>query len=152
VYLKKAGTVILIVSIVLWFAGNFPKPDSIAARIGKTLEPAFRPLGFDSKVVTAMMGAVAAKEIFVVQMGVAYAISEHDNISVLREKLRADYTPLQGFCIMLFCLISSPCIATIAATRTETGKWKWAIFQWAGLTTMAYVITLLVYQVGNLFL
>jgi ferrous iron transport protein B len=151
-YLKKAGTVILAVSVILWFAGNFPKSSPITAKIGRAIEPAFKPLGFDNKVAVAMIGATAAKEIFVVQMGVAYAISEHDDISVLRTKLNADYTPLQAFCIMLFCLISTPCIATIAATKTETGRWKWAIFQWTGLTAMAYVITLIVYQTGLLFL
>ncbi|MDD5134295.1 MAG: ferrous iron transport protein B [Phycisphaerae bacterium] len=168
-YLKKAGTVILVISVILWFAGNFPRPDvnasnladsvaarqhileySITGRLGKVLEPAFRPLGFDSRVITAMIGALAAKEVFVAQMGITYAMSEHDDVSVLRSKLRQDYTPLQGFCIMLFCLISAPCVATIAATRTETGKWGWAIFQWVSLTTAAYVITLAVYQLGTL--
>jgi ferrous iron transport protein B len=168
-YLKKAGTVILVISVILWFAGNFPRPDanasnpadsvaarqhilehSITGRLGKALEPTFRPLGFDSRVITAMIGALAAKEVFVAQMGITYAMSEHDDVSVLRTKLRQDYTALQGFCIMLFCLISAPCIATIAATRAETGKWGWAIFQWASLTTAAYVITLIVYQLGIL--
>jgi ferrous iron transport protein B len=168
-YLKKAGTVILAISIILWFAGNFPRPDintsmptdsvaarqhilehSVTGRLGKALEPAFRPLGFDSRVITAMLGAIAAKEVFVAQMGITYAMSEHDDVSVLRAKLRQDYTPLQAFCIMLFCLISAPCIATIAATKVETGKWGWAIFQWASLTAAAYVITLIIYQFGSL--
>jgi ferrous iron transport protein B len=169
-YLRKAGTVILAVSIVLWFAGNFPRPDfskadlvdiavarrytlehSVTGKLGRTLEPVFRPLGFDSRVVTALLGAFAAKEVFVAQMGITYAISEHEDVSVLQEKLRADYTSLQAFCIMLFCLISAPCLATVAITRAETGKWAWAIFQWAGLTALAYVITFIVYQLGIIF-
>jgi len=163
-YLKKAGTVILAISIVLWFAGNFPRPAkeiepqaagqkkleySIIGHVGTVLEPVFKPLGFDRKVVTALIGAVAAKEVFVAQMSITYAISEHEDISVLQKRLRADYTPLQAFCIMLFCLISAPCIATLAVTRAETGRWGWAVFQWAGLTALAYVITLVVYQVGS---
>lgn len=167
-YLKKAGTVILVISIILWFAGNFPSPAkekiqlletqaagqkklqySVIGRVGAALEPIFRPLGFDRKVVTALIGSVAAKEVFVAQMGITYAISEHNNISVLQERLRTDYTPLQAFCIMLFCLISAPCIATLAITRAETGRWAWAVFQWVGLTALAYVITFVVYQVGS---
>ena len=72
-------------------------------------------------------------------------------MEVLRAKLQADYTPLQGFCVMLFCLITVPCMATIAITRQETGSWRWALLQLFGLTTMAYVITLIVYQVGLIF-
>jgi len=167
-YLKKAGTVILAISVVLWFAGNFPRPDftkaeladasaarlhilkhSVTGTLGRFLEPVFRPLGFDSRVVTAMIGAVAAKEVFVSQMGITYAIGEHEDVSVLQKKLRNDYTPLQGFCIMLFCLISAPCLATIAITRSETGAWKWALLQFGGLTAIAYVITLIVFQIGS---
>ncbi|MBN1788490.1 MAG: ferrous iron transport protein B [Sedimentisphaerales bacterium] len=163
-YLKKAGTVILVISVILWFAGNFPRSAveqeeedisqkqileySITGRLSGFLEPAFKPLGFDKRIVTALIGAMAAKEVFVAQMGITYAISEHEDVSVLREKLRADYTPLQAFCIMLFCLISAPCVATVAVTRAETGRIGWAIFQWAGLTALAYVVTLVVYQLG----
>ncbi len=166
-YLKKAGTIILVISIILWFAGNFPKPGkeiksqiagqkrleySIIGRVATVLGPVFKPLGFDRKVVTALIGAVAAKEVFVAQMSITYAISEHEDVSVLRAKLREDYTPLQAFCIMLFCLISAPCVATLAITRAETGRWGWALFQWAGLTALAYIVTLIVYQVGSFLL
>ena len=166
-YLKKAGTVILAISVILWIAGNWPKPaaeklaglnseqarqvsleSSLVGRTGKALEPAFKPLGFDSRVVTALIGAAVAKEVFVAQMGITYSISKHENVSVLRERLSQDYTPLQGFCVMLFCLISAPCLATLAVTRIETGKIGWAIFQWTGLTALAYAVTFVVYQVG----
>ena len=169
-YLRKAGTVILVISIILWFAGNFPRPDfskaeltdtaaarqhilehSVTGKLGRTLEPVFRPLGFNSRIITALLGAFAAKEVFVAQMGITYAISEKRDVSVLREKLRADYTSLQAFCIMLFCLISAPCLATVAVTKAETGRWAWAIFQWAGLTVTAYIITFIVYQLGMIF-
>ncbi len=168
-YLKKAGTIILLLSIILWAAARYPRMNaeklaglndaeaqtamlkySVIGRAGSTLEPALKPLGFDYKIATALIGSMAAKEVFVAQMGIVYAVSEHDDASVLQEKLRSDYTPLQGFCVMLFCLISAPCIATIAITRSETGRIGWAIFQWAGLTTLAYMVTFVVYQVGML--
>ena len=110
-----------------------------------------RPLGFDWKIDTALIGAVAAKELFVSQLGIVYAVSSADEDAPdLRERLRADYTPLTGFCVMLFCLISAPCVATIAMTRQETASWRWALFQFFGLTGLAYLVTLTVYQAGRL--
>jgi ferrous iron transport protein B len=170
-YLQKAGTTILVISIILWAASKFPQLDrsqlsgmtdrqvqtaalkhSIIGRAGSALEVVLRPLGFDYKIATALIGALAAKEVFVAQMGIVYAIGEDEDASVLQQRLGEDYTPLQGFCVMLFCLISAPCIATTAVTRLETGAWKWAILQFSGLTALAYVITLIVYQAGSFLL
>jgi ferrous iron transport protein B len=160
-YLRKAGTLILGASIILWFAVSYPKPDassqkmnleySIIGRFGKAIEPAIKPLGFDWKIGTALIGATIAKELFVSQMAIAYSVgdSKHDDMS-LREKLRAHYTPLTGFCIMLFCLIYAPCVATIAMTKQETNSWGWALFQFFGLTIFAFIITLVVFQIGSL--
>ncbi len=169
-YLRKAGTLILAISIILWAAMNYPRPGreslvglsrhqvqqvtlehSAAGRIGRAMEPIIKPLGFDWKIGTALIGAFAAKEVFVSQLGIVYAISDAgEHPKALREKLQADYTPLTGFCIMLFCLISAPCMATIAMTRQETNSWWWALFQLAGLTILAYIITFMVYQTGIL--
>ncbi len=171
-YIRKAGTVILAMSIVLWFAMSFPKPPaerlaglsdqearqeslrySVVGRVGLAVEPVLRPLGFDWKIDTALIGAVAAKELFVSQLGIIYAVGNADeNSPSLRQQLRAHYTPLVGFCVMLFCLISAPCMATVAMTRQETNSWRWALFQFFGLTLMAYTVTLVVYQVGRLWL
>ena len=115
------------------------------------MEIAVKPLGFDYRIGTALIGALAAKEVFVAQMGIVYSVGEADESSLtLREKLAKNYTPLQGFCIMLFCLISAPCIATLVMCKRETGSWGWAAFQFFGLTGLAYIITLIVYQVGSL--
>lgn len=171
-YLKKAGTVIFAISIVLWAATTYPKPaendiaqfngdenavqayslqHSITGRIGKTLEPVIKPLGFDWRIGTALIGATAAKEVFVSQVGIVFSMGEADeNNKGLRETLRRNYSPLQGFCIMLFCLIYAPCIATVAVTRRETNSWFWTGFQFFGLTALGYIITLVVYQVGSL--
>ena len=167
-YLKKAGTIILGISIVLWAMTSFPRTtdtdpthspeeqraaelsNTIAGRIGHAIEPALRPLGFDWRIGTALIGAFAAKEVFVAQLGIVYSVGDADEESEpLREKLRAAYSPLVGFAIMLFCLISAPCMATIAVTRRESGSWKWALFQLGGLTLLAYVLTLIVYQLGS---
>jgi len=192
-YLKKAGTIILGISILLWAMQQWPAlPEdraeafarqrsaiearadlgdeardellaeidhaegeaalgaSLMGRLGRGIEPALRPAGFDWRVSTAMIGAFAAKEVFVAQMGIVYSLGEQEDeeSEPLRAKLQANYTPLQGFCIMLFCLISAPCMATIAITRRESNSWKWALFQLLGLTVLAWVVTTAVYQVG----
>jgi len=124
---------------------------SMAGRTGRAIEPALRPLGFDWKIGTAFIGAFVAKEAFVAQMGIVYAVGSGEaNRDALRQHLRHDYSPLTGFCIMLFCLVSMPCMATVVMIRRESGHWGWAIFQLLGLTALAYVLTLLVYQLGSL--
>ena len=168
-YLKKAGTIILWISICLWAATVYPKPSddllagmseeqaqqyeleySIVGRIGKAMEPVIEPMGFDYKIGTALLGALAAKEVFVAQMGIVFSVGEADEESEpLRDQLSNNYSPLQGFCIMLFCLISAPCMATVAVCRRET-NWKWAIFQFLGLTVIAFGLTTLVFQVGTM--
>jgi len=123
---------------------------TIGGRIGNFITPIMKPLGFDWHISTSLIGAFAAKEMFVAQMGVAFSVGGGDeNSTPLRSKLRNTYNPLQGFCIMLFCLISVPCISTIAVTRRETNSWGWAMFQLSGLTIMAYIITFCVYQLGT---
>ncbi len=169
-YLKKAGTVILMISIVMWAATTFPRPtaeslagksgaeiktvqleNSAAGRVGRALEPAIRPLGFDWKIGTALIGASTAKEVFVSQLAIVYSLDDPDeNAERLRSRLAQDYSPLQGLCILLFCLIGTPCLATVAMTARETGSWKWAALQWGGLTALAYAVTLTVYQLGRL--
>lgn len=192
-YLKKAGTIILGISIVLWAMTTFPRPseeakagfesqrqaveasnmpaeekddfiiainnaesekalqNSIAGRVGRFIEPALKPLGFDWKIGTALIGAFAAKEVFVAQMGIVYSVGEADEESdTLRAKLEENYSPLIGFCIMLFCLLSAPCMATFAITRRESGSIKWAFFQLIGMTVIAYILTFIVFQAGTL--
>jgi ferrous iron transport protein B len=168
-YLKKAGTIILAISILLWLASSYPKPGkktlaslsevqarqirlehSVIGRLGKAIEPVIKPLGFDWKIGTALIGATAAKELFVSQLAIVYAVGGgNEGTATLRQQLRANYTPLTGFCIMLFCLIYAPCMATIAMTKQETNSWGWAMFQFFGLTILAYIITLAVYQIGS---
>lgn len=193
-YLKKAGTVILGISIVLWAMITFPRPteetkaafeaqrqaietsvmtveekenalieidnaeseealqNSIAGRVGRFIEPVLKPLGFDWKIGTALIGAFAAKEVFVAQMGIVYSVGEADEDSdTLRAKLRESYSPLIGFCIMLFCLLSAPCMATFAVTKRESGSVKWAFFQLIGMTVIAYILTFIVFHAGTLF-
>ncbi|MGD9638309.1 MAG: ferrous iron transport protein B [Alphaproteobacteria bacterium] len=179
IYLKKAGTIILAISVILWAMSSYPKKKvyseeyyalqsvseeaaeqlkvtedleySIAGRVGRFIEPAIKPLGFDWKIGTALIGAFAAKEVFVSQIGIVYSIGDADEESdALRNRLKKDYTPLQALCIILFCLISAPCFATIAITKRETASWKWAFFQLGSLTLIAYAFVLVVFQTGRI--
>ncbi|MBN1764250.1 MAG: hypothetical protein JW860_03250, partial [Sedimentisphaerales bacterium] len=166
----KAGTIILAFSIVMWVLATFPSvPEnelagltqeqaeearlrySITGRLGRVLEPAIRPMGFDWKIGTALVGSFPAKELFVSQMGIVYSLGDTgESSAALGDTLREHYTPLVGFCIMLFCLIATPCMATVAVTRKETGSWRWALAQFGGLTLVAYILTTIVFQAGSL--
>lgn len=165
-YLHKAGTVILVISILLWALGTFPRlPENRAdrtssaraaalehsaiGRIGHGLEPVLRPLGFDWRVGTALVGAFAAKEVFVAQMGIVFSLGDaEEHAEGLQRALRTAYTPLQGLAMLLFCLLSAPCISTIAVARREMNSWGWALGMLAGMTVIAWIVTFIVYQVG----
>ncbi|MBN1269009.1 MAG: ferrous iron transport protein B [Kiritimatiellae bacterium] len=165
-YLRKAGTLILAVSVVMWALMTYPKAadeplggraraealaHTYAGRAGRALEPALKLMGFDWKIGTAMIGAFVAKEVFVAQMGIVHAVDTSEAAGgALGEDLRRQYSPLVGFCVMLFMLIGMPCAATVAVTRAESGSWRWALFQLAGLTLLAYILTVAVYQLGTL--
>ncbi|MBT3223561.1 MAG: hypothetical protein HN348_31200 [Proteobacteria bacterium] len=84
-------------------------------------------------------------------MGIVYSMGQTDEESpALREVLAENYSPATGLSLMLFLLIGSPCMATIAVTRRESGSWKWAALQLGGLTGIAYVISLMVFQIGRM--
>lgn len=123
---------------------------SMIGRLGQALDPVWKPMGFDWRIGTALIGAFAAKEVFVAQMGIIFAVGgDEDSADALRRQLRTSYPPLVGLCILLFTLISSPCLATVAATRKETNSWGWALFQMTWLTVLAYAVTAAVFQIGS---
>ncbi|MCY2926849.1 MAG: ferrous iron transport protein B [Planctomycetota bacterium] len=123
---------------------------SLSGRIGRGMAPAIEPLGFDWRIGTALIGALAAKEVFVTQLSIIYAVGHADESPErLGRRLRGEYSPLQAYCIMLFCLISTPCVATMAVMRRESGSWRWMFFQIGALTATAYGLTLIVYQIGR---
>lgn len=169
-YLKKMGGIILVASLIVWALGYFPHDESLSTqaqqeqsyigRIGKTIEPVFRPQGFDWKLDVSLIAGVGAKEIVASTMGVLYADDEtiaDDNADnakkyeLLRQKMTADgITPLIAFAYLLFVLIYFPCIATIAAIKGETGSWRWAAFAALYTTALAWIVSACVYQLGCL--
>lgn len=144
-YLKKMGGIILVASIIVWALGYFGTmgvapslEESFIGMLGKAIEPLFLPQGFDWRLDVSLLAGVGAKEIVASTMGVLYA--EQYN-----------FTPLVAYSFLLFVLIYFPCIATIAAIKHESGSWKWALFAALYTTVLAWIVSAVVYQVGNFF-
>jgi len=194
VFLKEAGTVILVCTIALWALLSFPReldhnevdyaaliaaaptPDAAAAleqerdsellrhsygaRMGHLIEPIIAPLGFDWKIGVGIIGAFAAREVFISTMGVVYSVGEDvDESSVtLRQRIRAEkrsdgrprYTPLMGLSLMVFFALACQCMSTLAVVKRETGGYRWPGFLFLYMTTLAWVASFLVYQGGRL--
>jgi len=192
IFVKKAGTVILLISIVLWAAATYPKSDtpadvvamrqtaeqtqnkdlgihadrleaqnslahSFAGRLGHFIEPAIRPLGFDWQIGVGVISSFAAREVIVSTLAIVYGVGEdaaEDNPDSLYETMnkatRSDGTPVftTATCISLlvFYVLAMQCLPTQAVTKRETGSWKWAGFQLAYMTVLAYGAALIAYQ------
>src|SRR5688572_20437 len=168
-FLRRAGTVILGISIILWFLTAYPKaPDgatgqeqlaqSFAGRAGHALEPLIKPLGFDWQIGIGLITSFAAREVFVSTMGVVFnAESSDEDTTPLRQALLAArwpdgrplFTPLVCFTLMIFYVFAMQCVSTVAVVRRETNSWKWPLFQIGYLTGTAWVFSLIVYQTGR---
>ena len=171
-YLRKMGGIILVASLVVWALGYFPHNDDLTDRqqqeqsyiamIGKTIEPVFRPMGFDWRMDVGIISGIGAKEIVASTMGVLYngdeSFAEDDDYSEDNDKYASmqavmsanGITPLTAFCFLLFVLLYFPCMATIVAIKNESGTWRWGLFAAAYTTLTAWVVTALVYQIGSL--
>lgn len=172
-YLKKMGGIILVASIVVWALGYFPHDESLSpvqqkeqsyiGSIGKAVEPVFELQGFNWKLDVSLIAGVGAKEIVASTIGVIYSgddsFGDDDSFSDdtakysrLRNQMLSDgITPLAAFSYLLFVLLYFPCIATVIAIRNETGSWSWAAFSAFYTTAIAWIVSMLVYQIGSLF-
>jgi ferrous iron transport protein B len=172
-YLKKMGGIILVASVIVWALGYFPHNDALSGpeqqeqsyigRMGKTIEPLFMPQGFNWKLDVSLIAGVGAKEIVASTIGVLYSdddsFADDDSFSEDTEKytrlrqqmLSEGITPLTAFCYLLFVLLYFPCIATIVAIKNETGSWRWAAFAASYTTLLAWLTSMLAYQLGSLF-
>ncbi|MFZ5496407.1 MAG: ferrous iron transport protein B [Verrucomicrobiota bacterium] len=169
-FLKNAGTIILAISIVLWFLTTYPKhPDpaapvteqiahSFAGRAGRVLEPVIKPLGFDWRIGIGLITSFAAREVFVSSMGVIFGVEDAaDNTAPLRDALRAAhwpdgaplFTPLVCLVLMVYYVFAMQCMSTVAVVKRETNSWRWPLFQIAYMTGTAWLLCLLFYQAGR---
>ena len=176
-FLRRAGTVILSLSIVLWALATYPRAQvdpslpeaaqqeqqlahSVIGRFGRAIEPAVAPLGYDWKIGVSIVASFAAREVFVSTMGTIYGVGGEDD-AALQDKLRAEvdaagapvYTPLIAVGLMVFYVFALMCISTVAVTVREAGggrvSWKWAGVQFAYMLALAYGAAWLVLVVGR---
>jgi ferrous iron transport protein B len=133
--------------------------NSFGGRLGHTIEPAIEPLGFDWKIGVGIIGAFAAREVFVSTLGIVFGLQDADEQSQpLRDSLRSErkpdgsraYTPLMGLSLMIFFALACQCMSTLAVVRRESGSWRWPAFLFGYMTVLAYVVSFLVYQGGAL--
>ena len=132
---------------------------SAAGRLGKAIEPALEPLGMDWRLGIGVIGAFAAREVFVSTLGIVFGVGDEvdEESETLREELRAAewpdgrtlMTPLAGVALMVFFVFACQCMSTIAVVRRESGSWKWPALMFTYMTVLAYVAALLVFQVGS---
>lgn len=133
---------------------------SAAGRVGLAIEPVLQPLGFDWRIGVGIIGAFAAREVFVSTLATVFGISAGDeDATPVREALanashtdgRKLMTPLAGLSLMLFFVFACQCMSTIAVVKRESGSWKWPMLMFGYMTTLAYVVSLAVYQLGSAF-
>jgi ferrous iron transport protein B len=169
-FVRRAGTVILGLSILLWAALKYPKSEglkaeqqithSAAGQLGRVIEPVIKPLGYDWKIGIGLIASFAAREVFVSTMSEIYAIGKDDDEDThekLRDQLKAAtwpdgrpvYTAPVCVGLLVFFVFAMQCLSTVAVVRRETGGWKWPLFQLGYMTGTAYLLALLVYQIGS---
>ena len=155
-FIRKAFTVIFVATLVIWFlqsvdtSFNFTSDSSVSilAEIGRFLSPVFVPLGLgDWRLTTSIITGLTAKEAVVSTLAVLFGVASESLSAVLS----AAFSPLQGFCFLAFVVLYMPCVAAVAAVRKELGSgWK-AVLAMFSQTVVAYLVTLIIYNVGTLF-
>ena len=215
-FLRRAGTVILGINIVLWFLATYPRSTAIekefaakraalaqdrssrreealiskaegdqslltsaatslhneeagqklrhsfAGHLGRWIEPAIAPLGFDWKMGIGIISSFAAREVFVSTMSTVYNVGKYErsksSLSNLATTLQAQkrpdgspvYTPLIAITLMVFYVFALQCVSTVAVVRRETNSWKWPLFQWIYMGILAWSLAFVTYQTGRL--
>jgi ferrous iron transport protein B len=172
-YLKKAGIMIMLVSVLVWIIFSYPKviidenlprniraelqlKHSLAGRIGKTFEPLFRPIGMDVNKSIALLAGIVAKEVIVSTLSTIYSIEKDSNLynsKSLSEKisLNNDWSILKGLTFLVFCMIYTPCISCVVVFFKESGSsYKWLALIVIGNAIIAWLISFLVFQIGTI--
>tara|TARA_Y100000996_G_scaffold128896_1_gene97803 strand:- start:50 stop:2146 length:2097 start_codon:yes stop_codon:yes gene_type:complete len=169
-FVVNAGKIILSISIVLWFLVSFPKNDlgeseistSYAGKVGHFIEPVIEPLGFDWKIGIGLITSFAAREVVVSTLATIYNVSDEDESMVdLKSAMINDinpktgknvFNPIVAVSLMVFYVYAAQCVATFAVVRTETNTWKWPLFMILYMTSLAYIMSFIIFQFGSKFL
>lgn len=188
IFVRQAGTIILVCTIFMWALLSFPRvdapvpeagartgtaastvaktesaappiADSYGGMLGRAIEPAIAPLGFDWKIGVGIIGAFSAREVFVSTLAMVYGLDDPgEDDTTLRAQIqnaedetgRAVYTPLMGLSLMVFFALACQCMSTLAVVRRETRSFKWPVFLFGYMTALAWVASFVVYQGGRL--
>ena len=177
IFLRKAGTVILAMSILFWALAAFPRAaktptgnpsesasaqiqNSFAGRAGRLIEPVIAPLGFDWKIGVGLITSFVARETIISTLNIVYNVGDDSEnksslVDAMRNARRVDgsrvWTPLTGLSLILFFLLACQCMSTVAIVRRETNSWRWPLFMVSYMLVLAYVVSLITYQGGHLF-
>lgn len=158
-FLYRAGTVIMLVSLLLWAATNFPMhhgqppeiQNSVVAQLGHAIEPVIRPLGFDWKIGVGLLTSLAAREVIIATLGTLNGIDPQSHATGLQAALRHELTPAGAVALLIFFAFAMQCMSTIAVVRRETNGWKWPILQFSYMTVVAYVAAFAAYNIVGHF-
>jgi len=174
-FLKRVGTIIFVASIVLWALLNFPRvpqgpgespaahaqsqlESSAAGRIGRAIEPAIEPLGYDWRIGVGLVASLAAREVIVSTLAQIYAVEEGGDFAGLRDALRRDVDPRTGrprftlpvaLSLMVFFVFALQCTSTIAVMARETGSWRWPAFAFTFMLGLAYLASFVTYRIAT---
>ncbi len=170
-FLITAGSIIMAMSIILWFLASFPKQDttesvsaaqqieaSYAGQLGKVIEPVIKPLGYDWKIGIGLITSFAAREVIISTLSTLYNVSSDEGATSLLTAMQKDrypdgrrvFTPLVAISLMVFFAYAAQCMATFAIVKKETNTWRWPLYMVLYLTVFAYIGAFVVYQTGQL--
>ncbi len=177
-FVKRAGTIILAASVVLWVLLNFPSAPvdpaltpqqqaqahlqaSIGARLGHAIEPVIEPLGFDWKIGVGLIGSLAAREVIVATLAQIYAVGDPEDFTGLRDALLSDVDPETGeraftlptaLSLLVFFVFALQCTSTIVVMARETGSWRWPALAFTYMLALAWTASFITYQVSRALL
>jgi ferrous iron transport protein B len=158
-FLYRAGTVIMLVSLLLWAATNFPMhhgqppqvQDSIVAKLGHAIEPAIRPLGFDWKIGVGLLTSVAAREVIIATLGTLNGVDPETHATDLQAAMRQELTLPGAVALLIFFAFAMQCMSTVAVVRRETNGWKWPVIQFSYMTVVAYIAAFAAFHIVRHF-
>lgn len=160
IFMRRIGTIILSVLVLLWFLSTFPAPPvgateppiyySLAGLIGRGLEPLLAPIGFNWQIAIALVPGLAAREVAVAALGTVYALSGDEGTvtEALTATLAHDWTLATALALLAWYVFAPQCLATLAAARRETNSWRWPTFMFVYLMVLAYLAAFVTYRVA----
>lgn len=156
-FLYRAGTTIFSMMALIWFLASFPRPPldaaepainySLAAMLGRWIEPALAPVGFNWQISVALIPGMAAREVAVASLGTVYALAGGEEAaSQIGQKLASEWSLATALALIAWYIFAPQCAATLAVIRRETGGWRWMFITFAYMLTLAYIAAFITYR------